>query len=361
MPGSEQAQQDVNPIINGHIDSPAEESIFSAWIHLSGWSFSSDGDAVTLRVQVEGKTVAEVPCGRPRPDVAAAFPSFPGAATAGFDAWLPKRILPDESQFILRVEATTSRRREDLGMRRMTWVPEAAVAHIRGDYRKVWDAVSTGYEEARVSVCATPDLEEYERSGIDTTATIASATGILPSDVVLEIGCGTGRIGLHMAGRCARWIGADVSRNMLEHARTALSHLPNVSFQPLNGADLEGIADGSIDVVYCSGVFMHLDEWDRYRYVVEMFRVLKPGGRVFYDNFNLVSDEGWAFFLEQCEYDPIDRPANISKSSTPSELRVYAEKAGFQEVTVYTSRQWVSLWAKKPHSPSIAGPETHSY
>jgi len=151
-----------------------------------------------------------------------------------------------------------------------------------------------------------------------------------------------------MAGRCGRWMGADVSRNMLEHARKALGHLLNVSFHLLNGADLEGIADGSIDVVYCSGVFMHLDEWDRYRYVLEMFRVLKPGGRTYYDNFNLLSQEGWAFFLEQCRYDPIQRPANISKSSTPAELLRYAEQAGFQDVRDYQSRAWVTVIAVKP-------------
>jgi SAM-dependent methyltransferase len=93
---------------------------------------------------------------------------------------------------------------------------------------------------------------------------------------------------------------------------------------------------------------MHLDEWDRYRYVNEMYRVLKPGGRVYYDNFNLLSNEGWDFFLAQCRCDPTDRPPNISKSSTPQELQQYAEKAGFEGLKLYTSRQWVSIWGRKP-------------
>ena len=55
---------------------------------------------------------------------------------------------------------------------------------------------------------------------------------------------------------------------MLRHAQDTLRDEERV-VRALNGTDLHGIADQSVDVAYCSGVFMHLDEWDRYRYVVE--------------------------------------------------------------------------------------------
>ena len=50
------------------------------------------------------------------------------------------------------------------------------------------------------------------------------------------------------------------------------------------------------DLVYCRLSSMHLDQWDRYSYVVEGFRILRPGGRLFIDNVNLCSDEGWDVF-----------------------------------------------------------------
>ena len=111
----------------------------------------------------------------------------------------------------------------------------------------------------------------------------------------------------------------------------------------LNGTDLHGIADQSVDVAYCSGVFMHLDEWDRYRYVVEARRVLKPGGRLYIDNFNLRSAEGWALFEDLYHLEPAARPPNISRSSTPEELLTYAERASFTDIRVLTRGLWVTV------------------
>jgi len=50
------------------------------------------------------------------------------------------------------------------------------------------------------------------------------------------------------------------------------------------------IADRSIDFVYCTVVFMHLEQWDRYNYVEEAFRVLRRDGKFYVDSANLCSD-----------------------------------------------------------------------
>jgi ubiquinone/menaquinone biosynthesis C-methylase UbiE len=138
-----------------------------------------------------------------------------------------------------------------------------------------------------------------------------------------------------------------VSTNMLGHAREALRGMANVSFMQLNGVDLTGIDSDSVDVAYCSGVFMHLDEWDRFRYVTEMKRVLKAGGRVYFDNFNLRSDEGWRLFEDLYLMEPAARPPNISRSSTPEELLTYAEHAGFDGIKVLTRALWVTVTGTK--------------
>ena len=83
--------------------------------------------------------------------------------------------------------------------------------------------------------------------------------------------------------------------------------------------------------------------WERFRYVVEARRVLRPGGRLYVDNFNLLEPEGWALFMEHFRMDPSKRPANVSRHSTPAELEAYVTNAGFTDVKVRTGGLWVTV------------------
>jgi ubiquinone/menaquinone biosynthesis C-methylase UbiE len=177
---------------------------------------------------------------------------------------------------------------------------------------------------------------------------VRELAAVTPGDDVIEIGCGAGRVGRHLAPHCRTWTGADVSANMLGFARESLADLPNVHFQKLTGYDLSGVADASYDVVYCTGVFMHLDEWERYRYVRDARRVLRAGGRLYVDNFNLLTDQGWALFAELLEMDPSRRPANVSRQSTPQELEAYVTRAGYTDIRVRTGGLWVTVTARVP-------------
>ena len=77
---------------------------------------------------------------------------------------------------------------------------------------------------------------------------------------VLEIGCGVGRLGFSIADHCKEWIGCDISGNMLKHAKKRLTEKRNVKFLELDENNLSSVPDKSVDVVYCSVVFMHLEE-----------------------------------------------------------------------------------------------------
>jgi len=258
-------------------------------------------------------------------------------------------VLPWQGASALTVRAVSETPRRGETVLGVVQIRRQDSVVARANYGAVWNApeVSGSIESARTSVAGTTDTREYERSGEATASDIAELAQVTPSDRVLEIGCGTGRIGVKLAPRCGHWIGTDVSSNMLAHAREALKGQPNVSFLPLNGVDLGGVENESVDVAYCSGVFMHLDEWDRYRYVTEARRILKPGGRVYFDNFNLRSDEGWQLFEDLYRMEPAARPPNISRSSTPEELLTYAERAGFGELQVLTRGLWVTVVGRK--------------
>ena len=339
--------------ILGCVDTPTPQQGLAGWIDVSGWALSTAGDAVGVEVVVDGTPFRTATAGLARPDVQAVLPTMSGAHDSGFSARVLRTELPERPQYVFEVIASAvGHFPERRVLARIPVVRDETpvVPHSRGNYKKVWDHEANTMQHAHYAVCGTDDAAEYERSGIATATDIINEAAVGPTDTVFEIGCGTGRVGAKLAPSCGHWIGADVSVNMLNHARQALAGLSNVSFVELRGADLFGVNDQSADVVYCTGVFMHLDEWDRFRYVQEAYRVLRPGGRVYFDNFSLLSDEGWKLFLELTRYDSAARPANISKSSTPDELRTYAARAGFEDIRSREGTLWVTIMARKPRS-----------
>lgn len=218
----------------------------------------------------------------------------------------------------------------------------------RREYGRVWDSVAQTRSDAMYSVAGYNDEAEWERSGRSTADDIAAETGLTATDTVLDIGCGAGRVGVHVAPRVHKWIGADVSREMLGHTRAALGGAANVELIHLTGDGLPASLDGIVDVVYCTTVFMHLEEWDRYRYIQGAFRALKPGGRLYVDSFSLLSPDGWALFEAMAKLPPAERPPHISKASTPQELQTFVEKAGFQALRVRDGQLFVTINARKP-------------
>src|SRR5256886_5017420 len=163
----------------------------------------------------------------------------------------------------------------------------------RSEYKKVWSALSTTEEQAKLHVIGVTEEAALQATGEETLRFLQESVGIRKDDVVLEIGCGIGRVGKVVAPLCRKWIGCDVASNMLALAAERLRDLSNVELVEISGYNLSVVADVSVDVVYCTVVFMHLESWDRYNYISEAFRVLRPGGRIYVDNINLCSDGGW--------------------------------------------------------------------
>jgi ubiquinone/menaquinone biosynthesis C-methylase UbiE len=186
-------------------------------------------------------------------------------------------------------------------------------------------------------------------SAVEPVGNLLELVAINMGDEVLEIGCGVGRIGRELAPHCSRWTGADVSGNMLACASKRLRELNNVKLVKLQGFGLEGFATNSFDVIYSTNVFAHLDEVDRWRYVEDSLRVLRPAGRLFIDNVDLESEDGWSAFAEgaksahQTEFSPY-----LPRFSTTAEMMTYAKRAGFERVQSYQRPPLLVVTAIKP-------------
>jgi SAM-dependent methyltransferase len=342
-------------VINGRLERPERRQAFSRWVDVRGWAIAESGDPLALRVTINGrhvKTIAATEVRTDIPSTAHGLPKAPGPVW-GFDDVIQlddMRMPPYAVIAASAVSTSNPANSRTIGvafLRRQSGRDRAVPRHA---YQQTWDSVSRSVSDARFSVSGTADDAELDRSGQSSALDISRETAMTSTDRVLEIGCGVARIGARMAPMCKQWVGADVSVNMLRHAKTACAaaNVTNVDFFHLNGSDLAGIPDASFDVVYCTAVFMHLEEWDRYRYIREAHRALKPGGRVYFDNVSLISDEGWRQFDALVRYDPAARPPNISKASTPEELRTYATRAGFTDIKVRPGEVFITVTATKP-------------
>jgi SAM-dependent methyltransferase len=211
----------------------------------------------------------------------------------------------------------------------------------RSEYKKVWSALSTTLDQAKLHVIGVTEEAALRATGEQTLGFLQESVGIRKDDVVLEIGCGIGRVGRLVAPLCRKWIGCDVASNMLALAAERLQDLSNVELKEISGYNLSGVEDASVDVVYCTVVFMHLESWDRYNYILEGFRVLRPGGRIYVDNANLCSDGGWKVFEVHRALPPERRVPHITECSTPQEIETYLRRAGFSELRIRTDDDWV--------------------
>ena len=103
-----------------------------------------------------------------------------------------------------------------------------------------------------------------------------------PGETVLDLGCGAGvdsALAARRVGPTGRVLGVDVTVEMVEKARTnaAAVGVANVAFHH-GEADRLPAADGSVDLVISNGVFNLC--LDKPKVLAEVYRVLKPGGRL---------------------------------------------------------------------------------
>jgi len=104
---------------------------------------------------------------------------------------------------------------------------------------------------------------------------------------ILDVGCGTGNFSIKLAEQGAVVIGIDVSEEMLSIARTKTGALP-ISYKNMDLYQLE-FQDNTFDAVFSMAAFEFVEFPERA--LSELFRVLKPGGKLLVGTIHL--DSAW--------------------------------------------------------------------
>ncbi len=149
---------------------------------------------------------------------------------------------------------------------------------------------------------------DFHATGKEIVRLLGTLAGLQPTDRVLDVGCGAGRVARVLAGELlapGSYDGFDVVPESIAwcraHYRTtsvpfrfAHANLYNAMYNP-GGVDTASdyrfpYADGSFDLVLATSVFTHLRTDAAERYLSEAARVLAPKGRLFATWF-LIRDE----------------------------------------------------------------------
>lgn len=151
---------------------------------------------------------------------------------------------------------------------------------------------------------------------------------VRPGDNVLDVGCGTGEVTLLAKTRAKEgWVyGIDPAPEMIEVARKKATR-KNLEIDFRVGV-IESLPfpDASIDVVTSSLMMHHLPDDLKVRGLAEVYRVLKPGGRLLIADFmNPTSSLVNHLFLAFTQHRAL--------KSGIEDLRRLLTKAGFAQVT----------------------------
>jgi ubiquinone/menaquinone biosynthesis C-methylase UbiE len=114
---------------------------------------------------------------------------------------------------------------------------------------------------------------------------LVSKLGVMPGMNVLDLGCGDGTTALPAARLGANVLGVDIARNLVEagNKRIREEGLTNIAIREGDATNLEGLEDGSFDLVV--SIFGAMFAPKPFDVAKEMVRVTRPGGRIIMGNW----------------------------------------------------------------------------
>ncbi len=266
--------------------------INDGFLKLVGWSISSLDRPVTgFQIKISNHQIVtfDLETNLSSPKLKEIFPQLSGAENARFRIQIPLHPLP------------------------------LNIPDLRDSLVEVTPILGTNIGQSLFSIInpslAQPSIEDINTIGgvflpvgLEFLSYLVNYAHLKPTDHVLDIGCGVGRMAYALAyylEPTAKYEGFDIIENLIQWTQATITpQFPNFHFQKVNIHNtwynptgnvaakdfVFPYADASFDVIFLTSVFTHLRGDEISHYLDEIKRVLKPGGRCLFTCFLINSE-----------------------------------------------------------------------
>jgi len=168
----------------------------------------------------------------------------------------------------------------------------------------------------------------YEETGRKERAILEYA-GLKPGMLLIDVGCGSGRLSSALTGVPLDYLGTDVVQKLLDYAKTKSP--PNFRF--VRHVDLGVPAQaGTVDMICAFSVFTHLQHTESYIYLTDFLRALKPGGVVVFSFLEFGTDHHWYVFEQTVQQERTGTLSHLNIFIERNVIQIWCAHLGFELV-----------------------------
>ena len=141
---------------------------------------------------------------------------------------------------------------------------------------------------------ASPRIQQYLEAEIQHVLSY-----IKPSDIVLELGCGYGRVLRRLSEKASRVVGIDIAENSLSYAKQYLSEYSNIELQFMTARNLT-FEENSFDVVLGIQNAISAMKINPIHLINEALKVVKNNGTIIFSSYSeKIWEERLDWFVQQ--------------------------------------------------------------
>jgi ubiquinone/menaquinone biosynthesis C-methylase UbiE len=158
--------------------------------------------------------------------------------------------------------------------------------------------------------------------------------GLSDESVLVDVGCGSGRLALALASRFSgSYLGTDISPELIAHAR-GIAQSKNFNFVETIGLTVP-VANNSVDFACFFSVLTHLRHEESYLFLEDTVRSLKSGGKIIFSFIDFSQSSHWAQFEPFLNALRDGKPSPVNQMMSHDTIYRFAEYLQVEVIAIH--------------------------